>query len=83
MASLYGMVRAMCICGVRVMTHLVVPSIACEFAILFPMMHACALTFWMVMLCWNHVMHCIVDVVSILFGWLYWEDGVLMCLLLK
>lgn len=49
LASLYGMVWAMFMCGVRVMPTFVVNlSIASEFAISIPTIHVRALTFWIV-----------------------------------
>lgn len=78
LASLHGMVWATCMCGIGVMALLVVLLVASEYAISFPMMHLCTRTFWMVMLWRNHVMCCTMDAISSLYGWLCWEDGLLM-----
>lgn len=55
-ARLFGMVWAMCMCGIEVMVVFVVFLLASVNAWLFPWMHECALTFEIVTLCVNHVM---------------------------
>lgn len=51
LASLQGMVCAICMMGAGVNVPLVVPSIARELAMLFPTILVYALAFWMLMLC--------------------------------
>lgn len=58
------MVCAICMRGAGVNVPLVVPSIAREFAMSFPTISVYALAFWILMLCWNHVMCCIMDAIS-------------------
>ena len=56
LANLYGMVCATCMRGMGVMVPFEVPSIANESAMSFPLIRVWALTFWIILLCRNHVM---------------------------
>ena len=56
MASLYGIVWVICICGIGIMESFVVPFVASEFAMSFIFIHLWALAFRMVMLWHNHFM---------------------------
>ena len=51
LASQYGVWCAVCMRGVLVGFSLVVPSLARVSTISFPVMHGCALTLWMCMVC--------------------------------
>lgn len=73
-----GIVWAICICGIGVIVSFVVPFVASEYAMSFPFILVWALTFWMVMLCQNHFMCCIIDAIGSLSRWLCWENGHLM-----
>jgi hypothetical protein len=68
LANLYGMVCATCMRGMGVMVPFEVPSIASELAMSFPLIHVWALTFWIVILCRNHVMCSTINVISSLSG---------------
>lgn len=77
-ASLYGILWAMCICGIAMMVGLVVLSFVSVIASSFPWIFACVLIFWMVILYGNHVMRWTIETTRSFFGWLCWEDGLLV-----
>lgn len=83
MASLHDTVWAMCMCGIMIMASFMVPSIGSEYLISLLVIHVCALTFGMVMLYRPNVVCCTMDVISSSYGWLCWEGGCLMWLLIK
>ena len=55
LASVYGMMWATSMWGIGIVLFFVVPSVANECALSFPSICVWAPTFWMVMLCRNHV----------------------------
>ena len=63
MASLYGIVWAICICGIGVMVHNVIPLVASEFAMPVLFIDVWALVFWMVMLWQIHIMCCTMNAI--------------------
>lgn len=73
----------MCMHGMGIMVPLVVPWVASESAMSFPLILVWALTFWIVILCLNYVMYWTIDAISSLSIWLCWEDGCLTWLSMK
>ena len=81
--SQYGVVWVVCILGVLVGLSRRAPLFASWSAISLPIIHVCALTFWIVILCVDHVMWLTIAEMSSLSGWLCWDDGCHMWLCIR
>ena len=68
--SHYGVVWAIYILGVFAGLSRKAPSFASWYAISLPIMHVCAVIFWIVILCVDQVMWLTIAVMSSLSGWL-------------
>lgn len=66
---------AMWLDGVGLGLFRVVPSSTSRFAISFPMMHVCTLTFCNVSLCGDHMIWLTIVVMSSLARWLCWGEA--------
>lgn len=81
--SQYGVVWVVCVRGVVVGLSRRVPSFASWLAIWLHVMSVCALTFGIVILCVNHVIWLTMAAMTILSGWLCWDDRCRMWLFIK
>lgn len=81
--SQYGVVCAVCILGVLVCLSSRATLLTSWSAMSLPIMHVCALTLCIVILCVDQVMWLTIADMSSLSGWLCWDDGCRMWLCIR